>query len=91
MASAFQSEMREYQKYVNGVKKFYSFNGCGIEKEDLLAEITAINDQIKNEGIKIQSAIITAPTKNILKFKEKTNVAYIDLVGVGFDSYIGEE
>lgn len=32
------------------LKIFYSLNGCGIEKGDLLSEIRAISEQIENEG-----------------------------------------
>jgi hypothetical protein len=91
MASLFQSEMKEYEKKVNGLKNYYSGNGTGYEKEDLLSDLRFMNKQIENEGIKIQSAILAAPTENILKLKGNNNIQYMNVVGVGFDSYIGEE
>ena len=91
MASSFQSQMKEYEKYVSGLKKFYSLNECGFTKEDLISDIRFINKQIENEGVKIQSAILVAPTKNILELKENSNIQYINIVGVGFDSYVSKE
>lgn len=91
MASLFQSEMKEYEKHVSGLKNYFSGNGTGYEKEDLQSDLRFMNKQIENEGIKIQSCILAAPTENILKLKENSNIKYMNIVGVGFDSYIGGE
>lgn len=91
MASLFQSEMKEYEKRVNVLKNYYSLDGTGYEKEDLLSDLRFMNKQIENEGIKMQSAILAAPTENIIKLKDNTNIRYMSIVGVGFDSYVGGE
>lgn len=91
MASLFQSEMKDYEKYVHGLKNYFSGNGTGYEKEHLLSDLRFMNKQIENEGIILQSAILEAPTENILKLKGNSNIQYMNIVGVGFDSFIGGE